>query len=210
MVKSNYDITKEKMQTQFLKYDQQGMISQFHLEHDEEYLYLRFIGRDCRIGRTTGKVECSEDGFAHVTDACFNEAMSIYDVLCCSKDGCHLSGRFSRINNMKGTVHSSGLGDCLANEAARDFENKAKLLRRACEQLGGTKEKVGEVSYRLNTFDFLPVILQFWDADEEFPASLQLLWDENILDYMHYETTYYTGGHLLDRLRALVKSYETE
>ena len=40
--------------------------------------------------------------------------------------------------------------------------------------------------------------------DYEFPASLQLLWDTNTLDFVHYETTYYIAGHLLSRLRELM------
>lgn len=205
MAKSNYDITKEKMQTEFLKYDQEKMIEKFCLKHDKEYLYIRFIGRDYRVSRTSGRVEWSEDGFLHCTDGNYNEAMSIFDVLCYSKEGCHLSGRFSRINNMKGTVHSSGLGESSTNETALYFDGREELLRRACQLLGGTEERIGEVAYRIPAFDFLPVILQFWHSDEEFPPSLQILWDENILSFMHYETTYYTAGHLMERLRELME-----
>ena len=32
------------------------------------------------------------------------------------------------------------------------------------------------------------MILRFWESDDEFPASLQILVDKNILDFMHYET----------------------
>ncbi len=205
MGKSNYDITKEKMQTEFLKYDQERMIEKFGLRHDEAYLYIRFVGRDYRVSRDSGKVEWSEDGFVHKEDGSFEEAMSIYDVLCYSKEGCHLSERFARINNMKGTVHSNGLGDSSTNAPARFFDSREEALRRACESLGGQREAVGEVAYRIPTFDFLPVILQFWHSDEEFPPSLQLLWDENILSFMHYETTYYTAGHLLRRIQELME-----
>lgn len=215
MAKSNYEITKEKMQTHFLSFDQERMIRQFDLRHDDDYLYLRFIGRMYRIGRRNGKVwweqavPRTDGGLQEVScvEADFNEAMSIYDVLCCSKDGCRLSGRFARINSMKGTVHSSGLGDMLYTGAAEKFDGRAELLRSACERLGGIRESVGDVAYRLPTFDFLPVIVQFWESDEEFPASFQILWDENVLDFMHYETTYYTAGHLLTRLEEIMKEH---
>ena len=52
---------------------------------------------------------------------------------------------------------------------------------------------------------FLPVVLQFWDADEEFDAVLKLMWDEHILDYMHYETTYFAAVHLLERVVEEIK-----
>lgn len=43
--------------------------------------------------------------------------------------------------------------------------------------------------------------MRFWEADEEFPASLQILVDKNILDYMHYETLMFALTHLFRRLK---------
>lgn len=104
MARTNYEQTRDRMQTEFLKYPQERMIEKFRLKYDTGYLYLRFIGRAYRIDRHSGKVEWSEDGFLHSVHADFNESMSVFDVLCYSKEGCHLSGHFSRINNLKGTV----------------------------------------------------------------------------------------------------------
>ena len=47
---------------------------------------------------------------------------------------------------------------------------------------------------------YFPVLLQFWEGDEEFPPKLMLLWDENSMAFLHYETTYYLQGDLLERL----------
>ena len=58
----------------------------------------------------------------------------------------------------------------------------------------------GDVAYQLELFSFLPVILRFWESDDEFPASLQVLVDRNILEYMHYETVMFAIGHLLERV----------
>lgn len=49
--------------------------------------------------------------------------------------------------------------------------------------------------------NFLPLILLFWDSDEDFPASLQILVDENILDYMHYKIFMSAISHLLNLLK---------
>ena len=127
--------------------------------------------------------------------------MSIFDVLCCSKDSCRLSGRFCNINQLKGTVQSAGAGGMLFVHQIRYLDGKTEQFCRACEALGGDKGSVGDVSYYFHPFDFLPMFLQFWNSDEEFPASLNILWDENILDYMHYETTYFAASHLLSRLK---------
>lgn len=209
MRQSNYDIMRDRMQFKFLEYDQQHMIDKFNLEYDEEYLYLSFIVRPYRIDRKTGKVEWSEDGFLTVTGADYNEAMTIFDVLCYSKDGCCLSGRFTTANMLKGVVQTAHLGENFFQASADHFNGKTEKLNQACKKLGGKAGKTGssgDVNYILYPFSFLPVQLQFWEADEEFAANLRLLLDENILQYMHYETIYFMLGHLLKRIRQTIEN----
>ena len=81
------------------------------------------------------------------------------------------------------------------------FAGRPGALRRACEALGGVPQRVGDVSSLIPLFDFMPVMVQFWDADEEFDAVLKIMWDRNTLDFMHFETTFYAAGHLLRRLK---------
>lgn len=48
---------------------------------------------------------------------------------------------------------------------------------------------------------FLRLSLRFWESDEDFPASLQILVGKNILDYMYYETLMFVIIHMLNRLK---------
>ena len=48
-------------------------------------LYISFVGRKYRISRTTGEITWSVDEFRTEENANYNEAMTIYDVLCNSK-----------------------------------------------------------------------------------------------------------------------------
>ena len=41
----------------FLKYDQDKLIKKYGLKHDEEYLYLKYIGTEYRINRRNGAIE---------------------------------------------------------------------------------------------------------------------------------------------------------
>ena len=75
------------------------------------------------------------------------------------------------------------------------------MFSSACKALGGTEEKGGDAAFRLEMLPFLPMILRFWDADDEFPASLQILVDRNILSYMHYETMMFAIGHIMECLK---------
>ena len=48
--------------------------------------------------------------------------------------------------------------------------------------------------------NFFPVLLQFWEGDDEFPPKLMLLWDKNAMDFLHFETTFYLQGDIARRL----------
>lgn len=81
------------------------------------------------------------------------------------------------------------------------FNGKIPELRNACLTLSGKELKKGDIAFELELFPFLPVIIRFWEADDEFPANLQILVDRNILDYMHYETLMFALTHLFHRLK---------
>ena len=91
MAQSNYDITLARMPGEFLKYDQQRMIRMFCREHDAEFLYLRLLDRRYRVSRKRGTIEWEDE--SSWRPAGFLDAMTIYDLLCCAKDGAALSGR---------------------------------------------------------------------------------------------------------------------
>lgn len=197
---SNYDKTRNSMEKKFLEYDQNHMIDKFSLKYSEKYLFINFLSMEYRIDRTEGKVEYFSEMEKSWLHADYNVSMTIFDVLCYSKPDCKPAGNFVSLNALKGLMVASAPGaDMFAKEAAL-FADKCLQLKTACEKLGGITEKVGDVSYRIPLFDFMDVILQFWDADEEFEAVLRVLWDENTLDYMHYETTFYATSHLVERL----------
>lgn len=203
MKTSNYDLMRDKMEKEFLKYDQTEMIKKFALRHNEDYIYISFVSCEYRLNRLTGRVEyVSPRG--DIIHADYNISMTVFDVLAYSKPGCRPAGRFAPINSLKGVVHASAPSDNDFFQKTGDFfAGKCPRLKAACEALGGVAETVGDVSYKLPLFDFLPIIFQFWDADDEFGASIRLMWDENILDYMHYETTYFAASHLLGRIKEL-------
>ena len=54
--RSNYDITRDRLERDFLQYDQEAMLRRVPLRHDADYLYLTFLRREYRIDRKTGRV----------------------------------------------------------------------------------------------------------------------------------------------------------
>ena len=198
---SNYEITKRRVQGDFLKYDQEKMIQKFALQADEDYLYIKFIGHLYRIHRKTGYLEWSQDNFKTCTEGDFNETLTIYDLLCDSKDHCFRAGEYINLRSLSALQSSSKkLGDGLSNGKEKLFDHKNKLLSKACENLGGIKAGKGDVSYEIPLFEFVSCRIQFWNSDEEFEAQLQIFMDKNILDFIRYETVWYAVGHLQKRI----------
>ena len=101
---SNYEIMKRQMQKEFLKYDQEKMIQKFCLSSDSDYMFVRFTGKDYRIDRKDGTVSGSGDHLRTFQESGYNEAMTIYDVLCYSRDDCCLSGEFVNMQSLSSVM----------------------------------------------------------------------------------------------------------
>ena len=184
MAQSNYDITLSRMPGEFLKYDQQRMIRMFCREYDAQYLYLRLLDRRYRVSRAAGTIEWEDAGGWKC--AGFLDAMTIYDLLCCAKDGASLCGRYSQAENLPGTIHGANPAKGAFDGFAADCDRKPEALRAACLALGGREIPMGELSFEIPLFDFLPVMVQFWSSDDEFPPVFKLMWDENVLAFLRF------------------------
>ena len=197
---NNYETMKLQMRNEFLKYDQASMIKKLGLRSDAENIYITFFGTEYAANRNTGDVH-SERG-----EAGYNEAMTLYDVLCYSKPNCKASGRMVNMSSLS-TIQSGAMkreGDGLFGRYEAEFDQRDEALTAACAKLGGTPEGKGDVACRIPMFPFLDVMLQYWDSDDEFPPSLQLFVDDKITDFMHYETVWFALSHMLERIKELM------
>ena len=191
---NNYAIQCERARAQFLTYDQAAMCARLGLELTEDAIPIRFLGTPYRIRRADGAVLSADGALAP-----FGAVMAIYDAL--ARDN-HptLSGKWVPTTALHGIRGTHAVHEDLHAPAARRFAGHADDLERALISLGGRPGIGGDVSYILDVFDFFPVCVRFYDADEEFPASLQFLWDANALDFLYYETLWYVADELIDRL----------
>lgn len=199
---NNYLIQARQAKDLFLGYDQQALIRKFGLEHDEAYLYLTMFHEDYRIHRTTGDMQ-RHFGGTWVDANSHGEVMSILDLLCGSRNDRRLSGRWKNMSAFGLQFHQSLL-EREKNTWAERFQNDQAGFRQACLALGGTPLPIGDIAYSIEVFDGLPIALQLWLGDDEFPPNLRYLWDENAAQYIRYETMYYALDVLLNRIEALM------
>lgn len=204
---SNYEIQTQKALLLFPKWDHEKIAKKFNLELDENYLYINFIGQKYRLNRQNGSIQYISKNNTYI-NATYNEVMSILDLFDYSKEHLHLSGNWCTPNSLKGVVNGGNVGgkNTMFGKYETLFSNNINLLSKACEKLGGQKIDEADIGYIINIFDFLPVKFLFYEADCDFPPEIKFLWDENVLDYIRFETTFFALFHLLQRIAEIIKN----
>ena len=196
---NNYLLQAAQAKRYFLTYDQDALIRKLHLPCDEDFLYPVLFSRRYRLSRKTGDLEREEKGLWRDANT-HTEVMTLLDFVCDSREDRFVSGRFKNMADFGRAFHQNLLEERDPN--AELFQSRAQDFRTACAALGGKPLSTGDIAYSIEVFDGLPLMVQLWFGDEEFPASLRFLWDENALMYLKYETMYFARNLLLQRLKA--------
>ena len=197
---TNYEKMAEGARALFLKKDQAAMIAMWGLRHDDEALYVTYLGERMRIDRATGVISSLEpEGVYHSPDY-VNETMAIFDLLTLARTRPHASGRWASISTLGGIIGAGHDRNLSHEPTAAKFAGDPEGLRRACERLGGAPLGKADVGYAIPVFGDFGIWFQFWDGDDEFPANIKYLFDENALQYMHYETLWYVMNSLAERV----------
>lgn len=196
---NNYLLQAAQAKRYFLTYDQEALIRKLQLPYDEDFLYPVLFSRRYRLSRESGDLEREENGVWRDANT-HEEVMTLLDFVCDSKEDRFVSGRWKNMADFGHAFHQSLLEERDPN--AELFQSRQSDFRKACEALGGKEQPMGDIAYAMEVFDGLPLLVQLWFGDEEFPASLRFLWDENALQYLKYETMYYARNLLLQRLKA--------
>lgn len=203
---SNYDLQVDIGREIFLRYDQEMLIRKFQLEADDQWIFLTYLNTPCRISRADGRIEELGEQWTECRD--YETVMTIYDLLCYSKGPQMpaLTGQWCTVGNFVVTGITNT--ETFTGKYARLFDGKRAALEAACGLLGGViqpRMAGADVTCRIRVTDFFPVLLQFWEGDEEFPPRLLILWDRNADRFLHFETTFYLQGDILQRLKNKMK-----
>lgn len=195
----NHEKVCEQWRQEFSHYDPARMINTLHLETDWEYLYLRYFQRPYRLCLENGVLDKKIDE-KWSDQLYFNEAMAIYHFLHHTKDTPTISGSWVSSQAIDGVVSRRPTTDPLLDPFARKYSGKMDELRIACKQAGGNKLDTGDVGYEFEAFPQVHLRLVFWDAEDDFPAQVQILVDRCVTDFIHYETIGCLIADLLDHL----------
>lgn len=205
-IKSNYDIQADKCKLEFIKMDHKKIAEKFNLKYDEDYLYIYFFSTKYRLNKRTGHIEKTYDNSNYIP-AKFNEIMTLLDVLAYSKEDLSLSSKWINVTNLKEVFRTGGTvthTDLFA-ASSKKFSGKTDQLIKACEKLKGRKISQGDVGYIIDIFDYIKVMFVYYDEDSDFESEIKVLWTDNILKFVHYETTYYMLEYLFEKMLKIIE-----
>lgn len=198
MKRDNYAIQVEFAKERFRSYDPDALCAKLGLPREEGCLCVTMLNQRYRIRLADGDFSRLR-GEQWVDANSFAEVLTLLDLICDSREDRHPANRWKNLTAFGHMFHRQLLEERDPN--ADFFEANPEGFRRACEKLGGVPFPQGDIAYRLPFFEDLPMVLQLWFGDEEFPAQLNLLLDENAGQYLRYETMHYARGLLLKRIR---------
>lgn len=201
---SNYDKQVDIGKSYFLKYDQEKLAVKFHLEMDERYLYLTYIGTPCRIERATGTVY-EKNGEVYTECRSYETVMTIYDMLCHSSEPelPPLGRKWTLVANFA-AAGASPSADVFSQKYADYFTGKVEELKQSCIRLGGQiKPRLAgaDVTAEIPAFPFFPVWFNSGTLTTNSRHRSKSCGTNQTMRYLNFETTYYLQGDLLERLK---------
>jgi hypothetical protein len=116
-------------------------------------------------------------------------------------DGSPLTGKWVGYKDIPGGLLYAGVfAKRVTEPLARKFGNSAKWFKEIGNKLGGKLVEVGDASFILRAFSFIPLQYVLWEGDEEFPPSVQLLFDASVDHYLSLEDIVVLGQVATGRL----------
>lgn len=156
------------------------------LQREGEYLTLIHFGRKFGVHTMTGEIAALEDE----KPVSIGTRMDIYNLFWYSKETACFRNRWVPFRDVRdASPFASAFEKHVLIPFAQTFAGRAELLQKAAESLGAVMIKHGDVGFILKCFACIPMQFLFWDADDEFPAQANILFDYGVTDYIHVEST---------------------
>lgn len=193
----HYEIWCEQWRERFLAMDLRELLRRLpELRAEGEKLHIRHFGREFLVDLRSGQIT-APDGrrIAH------NEKLNIYTLFGYVRAGAHLTGEWVKFDDLKdASPFAKAFQNGVTAPFARTFRGQGEALLAAAQKLGGKCLAHGDVGVELAAFECIPVRFLFWDADEDFPAQGNLLFDRSATDFIHVESIVTIASIGLSRL----------
>ena len=116
-------------------------------------------------------------------------------------DGSPVTGKWVGYKDIRGgLLYASVFERRVTNPLAKRFGESKKMFAQAGLKMGGRSAEIGDASFILQAFPFIPLQYILWEGDDEFPAKVQLLFDASVDHYLSLEDIVVLGQLASGRL----------
>jgi len=166
---------------------------------DDQAILIRYLNRMYRVAYPGGEVQ-GESGSEGILIG--NRILILHYLA--SASGAPMENRLISYRELPaGNVYYNAFARFGIAPLAEFFGNRPELLQRAGAVLGATVIGLGNVGLRIPVLPGVPVTVTLWEADDEFPASANILFDASASSYLHTEDLAYVGEYTSLTLRRI-------
>ena len=118
-------------------------------------------------------------------------------------DGVPLARRWISFSELPdGKFYNQAFQGYTGRYLARTFHNDQQAFETAAKALGGEAYSLGDASFGFRVLPCVPLMVVYWRGDEEFPSSVQILFDAAAGHYLPTDGYAILGSILTRRLVA--------
>ena len=118
-----------------------------------------------------------------------------------TSDGTPPAGRWISFSELPGGgFYAQAFQGYSGNELARAFGDDTVALQRAALAAGGTPESFADLAFSFPLLPRLSLLAAYWQGDEDFPASMRILFDAAAEHHLPLDVCAIAGGMLTRRI----------
>lgn len=183
---SNYEKWCEEWRQKFLAMDKNEILERIpEIKLEDTYIMITQFNRRYGIHLNTGEIVALDDREPVHSVAKLN----LYTFIWYRSLDAKQQGEWVSFEKLKGaSIFGSAFKNGITDVIAKTFSGHMKELKQALSDLGGIPLKYGDISYELQALPGIPIRIIFWEGDEEFSASANVLFDSSASEYLHIES----------------------
>ena len=118
-----------------------------------------------------------------------------------TSDGAPLTGEWVSFADLPdGRMYNRAFQGYSGDELVKAFQLDLESLRAACEKGGGVMTLIGDAAYIFFALPRLPLLVNYWCGDEDFPSSCKILFDKSVSHYLPTDVCAILGSMLTRKL----------
>lgn len=202
---SNYEKVFSYFQGEFLKLDQEAAAEKLGLFCEEDAIMIPWFGNCWRIDRNTGIITDENGNIPDVT-----QRLLIMHHFCFFRMDAVHSDKWVPFRQIReAACFERAYKKSAVDPIVEYFAGKTELFAQAAQALGGTPVPYGDAGFRIYPLPQIGLTYIFYDADEEFEASCNILFESTVTWWIHPESVPTIASAATEKLIATAERMDT-